>query len=59
MMRVMVSAFRVGCWDMDDNYYFVKSRRVTFQWYNVCCVVDKKIGDIKLYINGIVKRLRW
>ena len=46
--------FRVGCWDMDDNYYFVKSRRVTFQWYNVCCVVDKKIGDIKLYINGIV-----
>ena len=34
-------AFRVGCWDMDDNYYFVKSRRVTFQWYNVCCVVDK------------------
>ena len=49
-------AFRVGCWDMDDNYYFVKSRRVTFQWYNVCCVVDKKIGDIKLYINGIVAK---
>ena len=47
-------AFRVGCWDVDDNYYFVKSRRVTFQWYNVCCVVDKKIGDIKLFINGVV-----